>query len=98
MAANPTIRESVDAFRELLKIRQFHRHVEPIQHVLSFRRHLLVNGSQTGIPIRPDASSQTTYSVCAKPRLKAVQTKANEKRLLVRLMEENVSWRPVDIA
>jgi hypothetical protein len=55
MAANPTIRESVDAFRELLKIRKFHCDVEPIQHVLSFRRHLLVNGSQTGVPIRKNS-------------------------------------------
>src|ERR1035441_10452946 len=51
MTANPAVRESVDTFRELLKIRKSHRDVEPIQHVLRFRRNLLLNGSQTGIPI-----------------------------------------------
>jgi hypothetical protein len=51
MAANPTIGESIDAFRELLKIRKSHGDVEPIQHVLSFGRNLLLDGSQTGIPI-----------------------------------------------
>jgi len=51
MAANPTIGESVDAFRDLLKIRKSHGDVEPIQHVLRFRRHLLLDGSQTDIPI-----------------------------------------------
>src|SRR5450755_4062140 len=50
MAANPTIGESVDAFRDLLKIRKSHGDVEPIQHVLRFRRHLLLDGSQTDIP------------------------------------------------
>jgi len=51
MAANPTIGESVDAFRDLLKIRKSHGDVEPIQHVLSFGRNLLLDGSQTDIPI-----------------------------------------------
>src|ERR1700722_9533318 len=51
MAANPTIGESVDALRELLKIRKSHGNVEPIQHVLRFGRNLLLDGSQTGIPI-----------------------------------------------
>ena len=50
MAANPTIGESADAFRDLLKIRKSHGDVEPIQHVLRFRRHLLLDGSQTDIP------------------------------------------------
>src|SRR5450759_3890235 len=67
MAANPTIRESVDAFRELLKIRKFHRDVEPIQHVLSFRHHLLVNGSQTGIPIRKN-SDRSGFGDSALPQ------------------------------
>jgi len=51
MAANPTIGESVDAFRELLKLRKSHGDVEPIQHVLRFGRNLLLDGSQTGIPV-----------------------------------------------
>src|SRR3984957_7819856 len=34
-----------------LKIRKSHGDVEPIQHVLRFRRHLLLDGSQTDIPI-----------------------------------------------
>ena len=51
MAANPTIGESVDAFRDLLKIRKSHGDVEPIQHVLRFGRNLLLDGSQPGIPI-----------------------------------------------
>jgi hypothetical protein len=51
MAANPTIGESVDAFRDLLKIRKSHGDVEPIPHVLRFRRYLLLDGSQTDIPI-----------------------------------------------
>jgi hypothetical protein len=51
MAANPAVRESVDTFRELLKIRKSHRNVEAIQHVLRLRRYLLVNASQTGIAI-----------------------------------------------
>src|SRR5580704_7509587 len=50
-AANPTIAESVDAFRDLLKIRKSHGDVEPIQHVLRLLRHLLLDGSQTDIPI-----------------------------------------------
>src|ERR1017187_8899347 len=51
MAANPTIGETVDALCDLLKIRKSHGNVEPIQHVLRFGRNLLLDGSQTGIPI-----------------------------------------------
>ena len=51
MAAYPAVRESIDTFRELLKIRKPHRDVEPIQHVLTFRPNLLLDGSQTSIPI-----------------------------------------------
>ena len=40
MAANPAVRESIDTFRELLKVRKSHRDVEPIQHVLTFRPNL----------------------------------------------------------
>jgi len=46
MAANTTLRSGIDAFRKLLKIGKSHRDMEPIQHVLSARRNVLMKGSQ----------------------------------------------------
>jgi hypothetical protein len=51
MAANPTISNSVYAFRELIEVFESHRDVEPIQYMVRMWRNPLMNSPQTGIAI-----------------------------------------------
>jgi hypothetical protein len=51
VTANPAVSKTVYAACELCEIGESHRDVEPIQHVLRLRRHLLMNRSQAGVAI-----------------------------------------------
>src|SRR5215471_2185721 len=52
MAANRSLGQTVNAFRNLLEILKSHTNVEPIQHMLGTRRQLAMNCAQASVAVR----------------------------------------------
>jgi hypothetical protein len=107
MDSNPAIGNVVNALRELLKIGEFHRDMEPIQYVVSLWRNLLTNCPQTSIAIGensdrsgfvdPASPERKTYRVCRLSTTVAHESKAFSLSIAIQSLAGNnleVSFRP----